>query len=321
MCLETKPLVSIFCLVYNHEDYIRECLDGILSQECAFRYEVVVHDDASTDSSASIIKEYQAKFPEVIRPIFQSENHYKKIGFNGIIKLMNSHCSGRYAAFCEGDDYWIDPRKLQKQVDFLESHPDYSMCCSDARIKSPDGELDWCRYRRNCDAPLNDIINGGGYFIPTPSLMFRRLILSCNIPECHVADYPLQIFCALKGKVYWFCEKQVVYRYKSESSWSKNIRSLSVKVKLPGWISEIEMLKAMDRLSGGVYSKLFKKRIADFIASVICVEYDSYDILYDALKDYMPCFTFRHRFKLYFFSRHHQLYRLFMKAYYTIQKL
>lgn len=121
------PLVSIRCLVYNHEPYLRQCLDGFVMQKTTFPFEAIVHDDASTDGSAAIIREYAEKYPHIIKPIYETENQYRK-GRVGRIVNDAMHPNSKYVAFCEGDDYWTDPEKLQIQVDFLESHPGYTMC-------------------------------------------------------------------------------------------------------------------------------------------------------------------------------------------------
>src|SRR5690606_24868156 len=117
----TKPLVSICCITYNHVKYIRQCLDGFLIQKTNFSYEIIVHDDASTDGTAEIIKEYVKRFPNIFIPICQTENQHSK-GIRGVFaKFVFPKSNGKYIAMCEGDDYWTDPLKLQKQVDILES--------------------------------------------------------------------------------------------------------------------------------------------------------------------------------------------------------
>ena len=121
-------MVTIRCLVYNHEPYLRDCLDGFVMQRANFRFEAIVHDDASTDGSAEIIREYAAKYPGIIKPILETENQYSKHD-GSLKKIMDAHTHGKYVAFCEGDDYWTDPMKLQKQVDYLEEHPDISFSC------------------------------------------------------------------------------------------------------------------------------------------------------------------------------------------------
>lgn len=129
------PLVSIRCLVYNHEPYLRQCLDGFVMQKTTFPFEAIVHDDASTDGSAAIIREYAEKYPDIIKPIYETENQYSKhdgsLGRN--IRAVASP-NAKYIAFCEGDDYWTDPYKLQLQIDFLETHPDYSFSVHDFKV-------------------------------------------------------------------------------------------------------------------------------------------------------------------------------------------
>lgn len=117
-------VVTIRCLVYNHEQYLQDCLEGFVRQKTNFPFEAIVHDDASTDGSAAIIREYAKKYPDIIKPVIERENQYSKHD-GSLRKIMDSYTRGKYVAYCEGDDYWIDPLKLQKQVNFLESHPDY----------------------------------------------------------------------------------------------------------------------------------------------------------------------------------------------------
>lgn len=123
------PLLSIRCLVYNHEPFLRQCLDGFVMQKTNFPFEAIVHDDASTDGSAAIIREYAEKYPDIIKPIYETENQYSKRD-GSLTRIMDAamHPDSKYVALCEGDDYWTDPNKLQMQVGFLESHPEYSMC-------------------------------------------------------------------------------------------------------------------------------------------------------------------------------------------------
>lgn len=131
-----KPLVAIYCLVYNHGEYLRECLDGFVNQKTDFPVVAIVHDDKSTDNSADIIREYCKKYPHLFHPIYEEENQYSK--HNGSIeRVMNAaieEIKPTYLAFCEGDDYWTDPNKLQKQVDVLEQHPEYVFCCHRYKI-------------------------------------------------------------------------------------------------------------------------------------------------------------------------------------------
>lgn len=169
-----KILVSIRCLVYNHESYLCQCLEGFVMQKTNFRFEAIVHDDASTDGSATIIREYAEKYPDIIKPIYETENQYSKRD-GSLTRITNAACRGKYIAICEGDDYWIDPQKLQKQVDFLEAHPDYLLCGTNGLILWDNGTNAPEYFNRNFtsrELMPEDVI--GKWPFPTASLMYRR---------------------------------------------------------------------------------------------------------------------------------------------------
>lgn len=130
------PLVSICCLTYNMEKYIRQTLESFLMQSTTFPFEIIIHDDASTDNTREIIEEYASKYPAIIKTILQEENMHSKSGFNFQYTDVFPNAIGKYIAYCDGDDYWIDPLKLQKQVDYLESNPDYGLVHTKAVIYS-----------------------------------------------------------------------------------------------------------------------------------------------------------------------------------------
>lgn len=121
------PVVSVCCITFNHSEFIRACLDGFLSQETNFQFEIIINDDCSTDGTKEIILEYASKHPGIIVPVFHRENKYSQ-GIRGMfINYVFPKARGKYIAMCEGDDYWTDPLKLQKQFDFLENNPSYGM--------------------------------------------------------------------------------------------------------------------------------------------------------------------------------------------------
>jgi len=139
--MEKKPLVVIQCLVYNHEKYLRQALDSFLMQQTKFKFVVLVHDDVSKDKSADIINEYADKYPDIIIPLIETENQWSK----GLIdKVMNTHLDkvgAKYIALCEGDDYWLDPLKLQKQVDILEKDDSLIACTTNIRIVDENSQM------------------------------------------------------------------------------------------------------------------------------------------------------------------------------------
>lgn len=131
-------VVSVICLAYNHEKYIKECLDSIINQITTFKFEVVINDDASTDDTANIIEEYEKKYPELIKAIYQKENQYSQ-GVAIIEEKMLDYASGKYVAFCECDDKWTDLKKLQRQYEYMEKHPECSMCVHNTVIHDLSG--------------------------------------------------------------------------------------------------------------------------------------------------------------------------------------
>ncbi|WP_271424727.1 glycosyltransferase family 2 protein [Aequorivita sinensis] len=134
-----NPLASILCITYNHEKFIRLCLESLVSQECDFDFEILIHDDASTDGTQAIIKEFQQKYPDIVKPILQTENQWSKKASGINLRFNYPRAKGKYIALCEGDDYWIGNDKLQKQVAFLENNPEYSMICSAYNLVSEEG--------------------------------------------------------------------------------------------------------------------------------------------------------------------------------------
>ena len=118
--------VTVRCITYNQKEYIRQCLDGFVMQQTNFRFEAIVHDDASSDGTADIVREYAEKYPDIIKPIFETENQYSKHD-GSLGRILNAHTRGKYVALCEGDDYWTNPHKLQKQADFLDANAQCSL--------------------------------------------------------------------------------------------------------------------------------------------------------------------------------------------------
>lgn len=141
VCERIKPLVVIHCITYNHEAFLKDALEGFLMQKTDFPFVAVVHDDASTDGTTEVLRTYAERYPDIILPIFEDENQYSKRCrvIRRVMKSAELATGAKYVAMCEGDDYWTYEYKLQKQVDFLESHPDYSLVFHNAKILNADG--------------------------------------------------------------------------------------------------------------------------------------------------------------------------------------
>ncbi len=212
----SQPLmVSIKCITYNHEPYIRQCLEGFVMQKTNFRFEAVVHDDASTDGTADIIREYAEKYPDIIKPIYETENQYsKKDGSLG--RIMDAACTGKYIAMCEGDDYWTDPLKLQKQVDFLETHLECSMCSGGIRKIYEGKVVDTVLFKKgNKIGFLYDINNYNNYaYSWTLTICYRRDILPENWAQKYKYSRDVVLIYELlkAGKGYYISELLADYR-------------------------------------------------------------------------------------------------------------
>lgn len=172
--MEEQIVVSILCTAYNHEPYIRQCLDGFVMQKTNFKFEAIVHEDASTDNTAFVIREYAEKYPDIIVPIYQTENQYRKT--NIYSTYLYPRCKGKYIAICEGDDYWTDPYKLQKQVDFLDANSDYSLCFANAIEHWEDGSKDDRCFSNVEDRDYTGVEIYKKWTIPTASVVYRKEI-------------------------------------------------------------------------------------------------------------------------------------------------
>lgn len=214
-------LVSISCITYNHAPYIRQCLDGFMMQKTNFAFEVLIHDDASTDGTTEIIKEYEAKYPDVIKPLYEEENQWVK-GRRGSAVFNYPRAKGKYIALCEGDDYWTDPFKLQKQVDFLEANPEYGMCYTKVRTYIQASNT----YGKIFGGPHTDfenILNANP--IPTLTVVARKNLIFRYIEEINPAahnwvmgDYPMWLWFAHESKIKFINEATGVYRVLQNSA-------------------------------------------------------------------------------------------------------
>lgn len=219
---DDTPLVSIICLTYNHAEYIRQCLEGFLMQQTDFSFEIIVHDDASTDGTAIIVKEYAEKYPDRFVPVLQTVNQYSQgvsIGKTFLYPLAK----GKYIAECEGDDYWTDPLKLQRQVDFLENHPDYVLCSTDCMMMvEKTGEVfQWILGTEDDITPEYLIIDNR---IATLTTLYKKSVLTDYLngvepfmPPFLMGDYPLWLYFASRGKIRKLPYNTAMYRNREGS--------------------------------------------------------------------------------------------------------
>lgn len=233
---EKNIVVSVCMITYNHEKYISQAIDSVLMQKTNFDYEIVIGEDCSTDRTREIVLEYKAKYPDKIKLLLQEKNVGMMQNFIDTLKA----CSGKYIALLEGDDYWTDPYKLQKQVDFLEANPEYVLTFHKISILHLNGNITIHPNLQKNIFGLEDLISGN--FVPTCSVVFR------NIPfefpsfyrRLRIGDYPLYFLLMKYGKFYYLDFNMATYRLHKESNFSSKGELFSLKTVLEVYLSFVE---------------------------------------------------------------------------------
>lgn len=228
--------VSVICTAYNQEKYIKSTLEGFVMQKTNFPFEVIVHDDASTDTTADIIREYEQKYPDIIKPIYETENQYSKKD-GSLSRILRKNIRGKYVAFCEGDDFWIEPYKLQKQYDALENNPDCVACFTKVLCCNEDGSHSDMAYPKDefqikggliPQRQFAEIIYAKGYVFQTNGYFFRKEVVE-NKYKFEYAHYlngdeTLLRSALILGNVYYIDEPCSYYRICSAGSWNEGRR-------------------------------------------------------------------------------------------------
>ena len=222
----TKPMITVVVMTYNHKDYIKKAIDSILSQKINVAFDVLIHDDCSDDGTYQILLDYQKTFDKKIRIIREETRKFEVEGFNMMIfNHVVPFIDSKYVAYCDGDDYWCDELKLQKQYNFMESHQDYSMCFHCAYQLRPNNDMSskWF-IKEEGDISLEDLISENpGIPVATSSLFVRSEVFK-NFSDWRknysVEDLPLYMTAALEGKIRRLKDIMCVYRQFSTGSWS-----------------------------------------------------------------------------------------------------
>lgn len=255
--------VSIICLTYNQEEYIADALDGFILQETNFSFEVLVHDDASTDSTGKIIQRYRDKFPSIIKPIYETENQFSK-GTKIIQSIVMPKAKGRYIAFCEGDDYWTDSQKLQKQYDCLCDNPETVMCVHASRSIAADTKRIISINRpleTSQDVDYRLMLHTIQSF-STNSFFIRRDILEqyfdseVSALPAH-GDHKMSLYCGMIGNIYYYSDIMSNYRVMAKGSINRALLTSNNResIELSYYNNRIALLDKIDNLTYGKYSK------------------------------------------------------------------
>ena len=286
-----NPLVSIRCLVYNHEPYLRRCLDGFVMQKTNFPFEAIVHDDASTDGSAAIIREYAEKYPSIIKPIYETENQYSKRD-DSLVKSMDAamHLDSKYVALCEGDDYWTDPDKLQKQVDALESHPECTIAFSRVHVIDKDGNEIGRSIPENSDLIPNGVVTLDDYMMSefyhgcwtfhTSTFLYRKSCLELHrelkktvFVHYPYGDQPMLLSCLFQGNGFYLPDVTGRYRWLS-GGYNSTIRK-NPQNEIISYEKRIRAWKDLDAYTQGKYSQCISRACDRFSYLVLKTRYSS----------------------------------------------
>ena len=252
-----KIKISACIITYNQEEFISKCLEGAINQNLDCSYEIVISDDKSTDNTLSICKKYKKEYPNLIRIIDRKVNlGVSKNWFDTI-----EQCKGEYVAICEGDDYWTDPLKLKRQVDFLDNNPSFSACFTNAKIiNSIRGEEKlFLNFNENKILKAYDIITGSGGIFPTAALTFRNGIDSFPsfVFKTNSADYALSLMLVEFGDFYYSNEVTNVYRIHESGVFSAIREDNTERVKI--WFDNIQLLNSFNTYTNKKYNKIIQR--------------------------------------------------------------
>ena len=262
---DSSNSVTVCCTSYNHANYIEQTIQGFLIQKTTFPFRILIHDDASTDGTVQILKEYQQRYPNLIQLILQDDNKYSK-GEMILLKYIAPKCSGDYIAFCEGDDFWIDEKKLQKQVDILNKHKDCQICFHPTIGLRNNGKEKVISYYggKELVIPVEDVIRGGGGYMPTASLVFHQSILSQLsefyrlYPNPPIGDVIFQVLGSLNGGAVYTPDIASVYRIFANGSWSHRMQT-DITFAKSNVLGLFRINKVLNEFSGYRYSSEFSE--------------------------------------------------------------
>jgi len=271
------PLVSICCVTYNHAETLAEALESFLAQRADVPVEILVHDDASTDGTEAILRDYAKKYPDVVKPLFETENQYRK-GLAMDATFNFPRATGEYLALCEGDDFWCDPHKLLKQVSCLQAHPDCTFCFTNGYVRDASGqtpERDFIPYypdeaayytAETREYDLGELTRLT--FIPTASFLFPRAALE-RIPSelllssCPSGDLRLKLLLTAVGKAVYLHAFTCVYRLNTGSSTMARWGDEAADRTRKRCRQVMDMLQGVDAFSGGRWQEALRRLMDD----------------------------------------------------------
>ncbi len=265
--------VSVLCCVYNQDIYVAKMLDGILSQKTSFEYEVIVHDDVSTDNTREILDKYKERFGDKIKIVYEQENQFSKGKLTEAIdEIVKNTAEGDYIALCEGDDFWIDNNKLQIQIDYMEKHPTCSLTGHNSLlVDAITNDMTPCNgVDREGIVSIQEIIGNRRGCFSTASMVIRKdnYVMSPIFSDCSIGDWPLKLSCANCGEVYYFDRIMSVYNVHARNSWT-NSTTYDTKKRIDHNLEMISYLLRLNQYWENRYQDEIDVQIESYINDII----------------------------------------------------
>jgi len=266
------PLVSVKMITYNHEKFIAQAIEGVLMQKTDFPFELVIGEDCSTDRTREIVVDYANRYPEIIKPIL----HEKNVGAKANSESVGEACTGKYVALCEGDDYWTDPLKLQKQVEIMQANPHYSVCFHYANVVTTDNEFTGRFLGRikggSRQVTFDEVAPG---FFPTASKVYRADIVG-TMPDFYfmeeAGDFSLWLIILDKGNAYYIDESLSAYRIGVPGSANDRHSKKTKEEVIEYYETRVKILDLFDSYSDGRHKTTIRTMKAQYKTRAIGVE-------------------------------------------------
>ncbi|OZI13512.1 glycosyl transferase family 2 [Bacillaceae bacterium SAS-127] len=320
-----NPLVSIHCATYNHENYIADAIEGFMMQKTNFDFEVLIGEDCSTDRTREIVEKYIRLYPDHIRLITSEHN----VGARKNLIRLHEQSRGKYIAFCEGDDYWLDPYKLQKQVDYMESHPECTFCFTNGEVADEKKQLQgravipWLKHNEPYYYGKDHKYLAGelallGY-IPTASFLFPKHLMDGR-PDWYfrviVDDNSVKLITTSHGYAHFMDEKMCAYRFGLPNSattrWNKDNNTVEKQIQHNQYF--IDLYNYFNEYSNSQYEKDIDEVKKVFEFQIHILKGELYELKSERFKDLFDNLSTVEKAKIY--SRCY-----FPRIYSTLQKV
>lgn len=318
-----EMMVSITCVAFNHEDYMHTTLNSFLEQETTFPFEIIINDDVSTDRTVEILKDYEKAYPNIVKPVYQTENQFSQ-GVN-TMAILFPRVTGKYVAFCDGDDYWADKEKLQIQVSEMQKNPEVDVCFHPSYRLVGDKKVEVLAKRadHNKIFPVERSILGQGDFTETAAMMFTSSLIH-SLPEWFKTsipgDYISEIMGAQRGGSLYIDRCMAVYRSGLDEGWTENESKKSTEERKQTLFDFIEQLEFLDNYLEKRYHKEFDQIIHGAYFDFVCSVNNKNLVKREIYAQYQESFTLKEKLMWHLLFKHQKVIEILKSIKYALTK-